>query len=161
MDVARLRKFCAAQAGAEVRLHGAPANILVYSIGEKTFAYFKTSEPERWRFSFKVSPERFLELTDIPGIRPARWLGRHRWVTVVDVRTLPDAYLRELVQWSYRHALGKLSRARQAALAGAALPVQPRALRGNGQARPSGAVGLYTGSGLPEASTTKRARRPP
>lgn len=126
MDTAGVKKFCAALAGAEVHLHDAPANILVYSIGDKSFAYFKTSEPERWRFSFKVTPDRFLELTDIPGIKPARWRGRHQWVTVVDVRTLPDAYLRELVEWSYRHALGKLSRVRQRALTGISLPVQPR-----------------------------------
>jgi predicted DNA-binding protein (MmcQ/YjbR family) len=132
MDTRQLKAFCAALAGAQVEQAHAPANILVYSIGDKTFAYFKTSEPERWRFSFKASPERFLELTDIPGVRPARWLGRHRWVTVVDVRTLPDAYLCELVEWSYRHALGKLGRARQAELTGASLPPRPRARRGRG-----------------------------
>ncbi|MES5813290.1 MmcQ/YjbR family DNA-binding protein [Pseudoxanthomonas sp. Soil82] len=131
MDTGHLKEFCAALAGADVRLHGAPANILVYSIGGKSFAYFKTSEPERWRFSFKATPERFLELTDIPGIKPARWRGRHQWVTVVDVRSLPDAYLRELVEWSYRHALGKLSRARQVELAGASLPPRARARRGD------------------------------
>lgn len=130
MDTTGVKQYCAALAGAGVRLHGAPANILVYSIGGKTFAYFKTSEPERWRFSFKVAPERFLELTDIPGIKPARWRGRHQWVTVVDVRTLPEAYLCELVEWSYRHALGKLSRARQKELTGASLPPAVRARRG-------------------------------
>lgn len=133
MDTTQLKTFCAAFAGAQVREAGPPANILVYSIGGKTFAYFKTSEPERWRFSFKASPERFLELTDIPGIRPARWRGRHRWVTVVDVRTLPDAWLGELVEWSYRYALGSLSRVRQVALTGQPpakkVSVPPRARR--------------------------------
>ena len=78
-----------------------------------------TSEPERWRFSFKVAPERFLELTDQPGIKPARWLGKHRWVTVVDVSSVPGAYLKDLVAWSYRHALAKLSRRQREAIAGA------------------------------------------
>ena len=63
----RLKRFCAALAGAEARLHGAPANILVYAVGGRSFAYFKTSEPERWRFSFKASPDRFLELTRRAG----------------------------------------------------------------------------------------------
>ncbi|MBO7942289.1 hypothetical protein JTP77_041280, partial [Streptomyces sp. S9] len=45
---------------------------------------------------------------------PARFMGRHHWVTVVDVRQLPADYLRELVDWSYRRALGNLSRKRQA-----------------------------------------------
>jgi predicted DNA-binding protein (MmcQ/YjbR family) len=113
MDTDQLKAFCATLPGATATLHGAPANILTYAVGGKRFAHFKTSEPEQWRFSFKVSPERFVELTDIPGIKPARWLGRYRWVTVVDVRTVPEAYLTELVRWSYDAALATLSKARQ------------------------------------------------
>ena len=117
MDTTQLKAFCAAFAGAQERDSGAPANILVYSIGGKTFAYFKTSEPERWRFSFKASPERFLELTDIPGIRPARWRGRHRWVTVVDVRTTASGELFRvrLGPWTSREA-AEAARERVAAL---------------------------------------------
>ncbi|MCL1635505.1 MmcQ/YjbR family DNA-binding protein [Luteimonas sp. SX5] len=118
MDTAQLKKFCAALPGAAARQLDEPMNVLVYSVGDKTFAYFKTSEPERWRFSFRASPERFIELTDVPGIKPARWMGRYRWVTVVDVRTVPAAYLRELVEWSHGDALGKLSRKRRNALLG-------------------------------------------
>ena len=79
---------------------------------------FKTSEPERWRFSFRTTPERFVELTDQPGVKPARWMGRWYWVTVVDVRRVPEDYLRELVTWSYRRALGTLSGKRRRELVG-------------------------------------------
>ncbi|WP_149195144.1 MmcQ/YjbR family DNA-binding protein [Luteimonas suaedae] len=118
MNVEQLKALCAGLPGAECRAHGAPANILVYAIGGKRFAHFKTSDPERWRFSLKVADERFLELTDVPGIKPARWLGRYHWITIVDVRRLPDAHLRELVDWSYRKALAGLSKARRAQLTG-------------------------------------------
>jgi predicted DNA-binding protein (MmcQ/YjbR family) len=114
MDTSALKRYCRAYPGAQETLHAAPSNILVYSVGGKFFAYFKTSQPERWRFSFKATPERFLELTGQPGAKPARFMGRHHWVTVVDVRHVPADYLRELVDWSYRRALGNLSRARQA-----------------------------------------------
>ncbi|MGH8081007.1 MAG: MmcQ/YjbR family DNA-binding protein [Lysobacter sp.] len=114
MDTNALKKLCRAYPGAEERLHAAPSNILVYSVGGKFFAYFKTSEPERWRFSFKTTPERFVELTDMPGAKPARFMGRYHWITVVDVRRMPPDYLLELVDWSYRRALGNLSRKRQA-----------------------------------------------
>lgn len=120
MDVAALKRHCRALPGSVETLYGEPSNILVYEVGGKRFAYFKTSEPERWRFSFKVAPERFLELTDQPGIKPARWLGKHRWVTVVDVSSVPGAYLKDLVAWSYRHALAKLTRRQREAIAGAA-----------------------------------------
>ncbi|SDQ86129.1 Predicted DNA-binding protein, MmcQ/YjbR family [Pseudoxanthomonas sp. CF125] len=116
MDTKQLKEFCAQLPGAASQLHDAPANILVYSVGGKRFAHFKTSQPEQWRFSIKVSPDRFLELTDVPGIKPARWLARFRWITIVDVASVPDDYLCELVQWSYRKALDSLSKARRAAI---------------------------------------------
>jgi predicted DNA-binding protein (MmcQ/YjbR family) len=118
MDTAGLKRFCASFPAATVTLHGEPSNILVYAVGGKTFAYFKTSEPERWRFSFRATPERFVELTDQPGIKPARWMGRWYWVTVVDVRAVPQDYLRELVTWSYGRALDGLSRKRRRELVG-------------------------------------------
>jgi predicted DNA-binding protein (MmcQ/YjbR family) len=49
----------------------------------------------------------------VPGIRPARYMGRYRWVTIVDVRAVPEEYLRELVEWSYRAAVASLSKTRQ------------------------------------------------
>ncbi|MEZ0471798.1 MmcQ/YjbR family DNA-binding protein [Luteimonas salinilitoris] len=122
MNVEQLKALCAGLPGAECREHGAPANILVYAVGGKRFAHFKTSDPERWRFSLKVADERFLELTDMPGIKPARWLGRYHWITIVDVRRLPDAHLRELVDWSYRKALAGLGKARRAQLTGRTVP---------------------------------------
>lgn len=91
----------------------------MYSVGGKSFAYFKTSEPERWRFSVRVTPDRFVELTGVPGVKPARFMGRFHWVTIVDVKSFPADYLAELVGWSYQHALGKLSRVKRAGLAAA------------------------------------------
>jgi predicted DNA-binding protein (MmcQ/YjbR family) len=116
VNVAQLKTFCARLPGAEVHEHGAPANILVYTVGGKRFAHFKTSTPQCWRFSIKVANDRFLALTDIPGIQPARWLARYHWITVVDVSSLPTAELTEMVMWSYHKALSTLSRARRAQL---------------------------------------------
>jgi predicted DNA-binding protein (MmcQ/YjbR family) len=118
MDTRQLKALCSRLPGASSRVLDAPMNVLVYSVGDKTFAYFKTSEPERWRFSIRVSAERFIELTDVPGIKPARWLGRYRWVTSVDVRRVPADYLVELVEWSYRKALDSLSWKRRIELTG-------------------------------------------
>ncbi|WP_257388025.1 MmcQ/YjbR family DNA-binding protein [Tahibacter caeni] len=116
MNVAALKAFCRRLPATQERLLEAPYNILVYSVGGKNFAWFKTSEPERWRFSFRTTPERFLELTDMPGVKPARYMARHRWVTVVDVAAFPPAYLRELVRWSHAQAAAGLTRRRRTAL---------------------------------------------
>lgn len=120
MNVEQLKKHCREFPGAVETLHGEPSNILVYAVGGKTFAYFKTSEPERWRFSVRVSPDRFVELTDMPGVKPARYMGRFHWVTIVSVGQFPADYLAELLACSYRRALGSLSKARQLAATGQA-----------------------------------------
>ena len=118
MDTRRLKDLCSRFPGATSRLHGPPGNVLVYSVGGKTFAYFKASDPEKWRFSIRVTADRFVELTDVPGIKPARYMGRYHWVTIVDVRSVPAEYLGELVEWSYQKALGSLSKVRRNQLIG-------------------------------------------
>lgn len=116
MNLQTLKKHCATLPGALETLHGAPSNVLVYSVGGKSFAYFKTSDPEKWRFSIRVTSDHFLELTDTPGIKPARYMGRFHWVTIVRVETMPDDYLIELLMWSYQKAYTSLSRKKQAEL---------------------------------------------
>jgi predicted DNA-binding protein (MmcQ/YjbR family) len=115
MNVLQLKRFCRALAGATETLHCEPSNWLVYSVGGKKFAYFKTSLPERWRFSTRVTPDRFVELTDVAGVKPARYRGRFGWITIVDVSSFPAGYLKELVESSYQRALASLSRAKQGA----------------------------------------------
>jgi predicted DNA-binding protein (MmcQ/YjbR family) len=116
MDTEGLKRYCLSFPGAESRLYGHPSNIVVYFVGGKRFAWFKTSEPEQWRFSIRTTSERFLELTDVPGIKPARFMARFHWVTIVDVRTVPEDYLRELVNWSYQKAFRALPRRLQTAI---------------------------------------------
>lgn len=113
MNNQQLKKFCRSLPGANERLLPAPYNILVYSLDRKNFAYFKTSQPEMWRFSIKVSPDRFIELTSVPGVKPARYRGRYHWITIVAVGNFPAGYLRDLVQWSYRYALETLPMSRR------------------------------------------------
>lgn len=110
MDVDELKKYCGSLPGAREELVGEPSNILVYKIGEKKFAYFKTSQPEKWRFSIRVSPELYIEMTDQDGIKPARYMHRFHWVTIVQVNSMPAGYLKELIHWSYDKALSSLPR---------------------------------------------------
>ena len=104
MNVAQVKRYCRGMPDASEVDSGEPYNWLVYSVRGRKFAYFKTSEPERWRFSVRVTPDRFVELTDIPGVKPARYRGRFGWITIVNVSTFPAGYLKELVGWSYQRA---------------------------------------------------------
>lgn len=116
MTVPQLKQFCRRFPRVTETLHEEPYNFLVYSVGGRKFAYFKTSEPERWRFSVRVTPDRFVELTDVPGVKPARYRGRFHWITIVNVAGFPDRYLEELVEWSYRRAVGSSRRSRRHAV---------------------------------------------
>jgi predicted DNA-binding protein (MmcQ/YjbR family) len=116
MNVSQLKRFCRAFPHAKETLYGDPYNFLVYGVGGSKFAYFKTSDPERWRFSTRVTPDRFVELTDVPGVKPARYRGRYGWITIVDVSAFPASYLKELVEASYDRAFMSLSKPRRAAL---------------------------------------------
>lgn len=108
MDVSEVKEFCLSLMATTESERGEPANVLTYKVKGRNFAYFKTSEPERWRFSVRVSPERFLELTDMPGVKPARHMHRFHWVTIVKVSEFDPAYLTELIDWSYRKACSTL-----------------------------------------------------
>lgn len=116
MNVSQLKRFCRALPQAAETLYGDPWNFLVYSVGGRKFAYFKTSAPERWRFSTRVTPDRFIELTDMPGVKPARYRGRFGWITIVNVSTFPTGYLEELVECSYRRAIAALSKTKRMTL---------------------------------------------
>ncbi|MEZ8130564.1 MmcQ/YjbR family DNA-binding protein [Enterovibrio norvegicus] len=113
MDVETLKQQCLTMKGAREHEEAAPNNVLIYSVGGKKFAYFKTSEPEQWRFSIRVSPERFLELLDQPGVKPARYMHRFHWVTIVDVTVFNEEYLATLIAWSYSKAMSSLSKKAQ------------------------------------------------
>lgn len=113
MNLQQLKKLCASLPGVTEKLSGAPGNVLVYYVGGKFFAYFKTSDPEKWRFSIRVVPDRFLELTGMPGIKPARYMGRYHWVTIVKIESVPSQYLADLVAWSYQKAFAALTRKKQ------------------------------------------------
>ncbi|MEZ9523859.1 MmcQ/YjbR family DNA-binding protein [Enterovibrio norvegicus] len=116
MDVETLKQHCLTMKGARVHEEAAPNNVLIYSVGGKKFAYFKTSEPEQWRFSIRVSPERFLELLDQPGVKPARYMHQFHWVTIVDVTVFNEEYLTTLISWSYHKAKANLSKKVQSEL---------------------------------------------
>lgn len=118
MDIRAVRQFCLSLPGAQERELGEPSNVLIYAVGAKQFAYCKTSEPQRWRFSMRVTPERFIELTDQPGIIPARYMHRFHWVSIVNTLAFDEAYLQQLIEWSYQKALAGLPKKAQRELCG-------------------------------------------
>ena len=85
MSLAPLRKLCGSLPGATRDIKWGADE--VYSVGNKMFAVFFVDGRTTRNVSFKVEPERFLELTDRPGIVPAPYLARAHWVQLQE----PDA----------------------------------------------------------------------
>jgi predicted DNA-binding protein (MmcQ/YjbR family) len=96
----------------------------VFSVGGKMFAVAGTpvtgSEAPASGISFKVEDERFLELTDRPGIIPAPYLARARWVKVDRAEALSDREAAELLRRSYELVFAKLTKKLQRELGGEA-----------------------------------------
>jgi len=90
---------------------------LVYSVAGKMFAVTCLRGPDRGRLSFKVDPERFLELTDQPGIVPAHYMARAFWITIVEPERFARAELEAFVRHSYELVRARLTKKMQAKLA--------------------------------------------
>ena len=109
MTPARIRAFCHSLPGATYDFKWDVDH--VYSVGGKMFAVVYDARKGEETVSFKADPARFLELTDRPGIVPAPYLARAKWVQVRGLRVLHEKELKELVARSHALVAAKLSRA--------------------------------------------------
>ena len=91
---------------------------LVFSVGDKMFACLAADNPTG--IGFKVDDDRFLELTDRPGIIPAPYLARVKWVRVEKASALSDKEAGELLRRSYELVFSKLTRKLQREIEAAA-----------------------------------------
>ena len=89
---------------------------LVFSVGLKMFAVACHEAPNNG-MSFKVEDERFLELTDRPGIIPAPYLARTKWVHVEKASALNDREAGTLLRRSYELVFAKLTKKLQREIA--------------------------------------------
>ncbi|MES2258821.1 MAG: MmcQ/YjbR family DNA-binding protein [Pseudomonadota bacterium] len=118
MNLKKAQALCRALPGATEDIKwGAD---LVFSVGTRMFACCGNDDTADG-ISFKVDDERFLELTDRPGIIPAPYLARAKWVKVVDLRVLGDAEAAALLQRSYELVFGKLTKKLQREIGAATL----------------------------------------
>jgi len=89
---------------------------VVFSVADKMFCCLSIDQDTVQRISFKVAPERFLELTDQNGIMPAPYLAKHHWVSLTQAEALTKTELLELIAGSYQLVRAKLPKKVQLAL---------------------------------------------
>jgi predicted DNA-binding protein (MmcQ/YjbR family) len=80
---------------------------LCFMVGEKMFCVTGL-EQEAFSASFKVSDEAYGELTSRPGIVPAPYLARYKWVLVEDAASLSPAEWEQYVLHAYQLVRQKL-----------------------------------------------------
>ena len=107
MNIDQLRKLCLSFPGATEQIQW--GDDLLFKVGGKMFAVTRL-EPARVWLSLKANPEKFAELTERPGIIPAPYLARSKWIALETPDGLPAAEIAQLVRESYVLVLAKLPR---------------------------------------------------
>jgi predicted DNA-binding protein (MmcQ/YjbR family) len=119
MNIDQLRKLCLSFPGSTEQMQW--GDNLLFKVGGKMFA-ITSLEPAKVWISLKASPENFAELTERPGVIPAPYLARAKWISLETADALPDAEISQLVRESYELVLAKLPRkARELAAKGSSL----------------------------------------
>ena len=108
MNREEVQNFCAAFTGVELKHKTHPKHFHSYYLYRKKFAYFEIDDSDNWEFSIRVAEDRFLELTDQPGIKPSKYLARFHWITIEQIESVGEEYLEELILWSYQKAVASL-----------------------------------------------------
>ena len=104
MNAESIRKYCLSFPGATENLQW--EDDLCFKIAGKIFVVLGLdSVPQR--ICFKCTPDKFAELIEQDGIRPAPYVGRYKWVMLDRLDALPDAELRDLIRQSYEMVTAK------------------------------------------------------
>jgi predicted DNA-binding protein (MmcQ/YjbR family) len=88
---------------------------LLFKVGGKMFA-ITTLGPEGVRLSVKSTPEKFYELTEIPGVIPAPYMARNQWVALERWDAVRRSEMEELIRESYQLVFAKLPKKTQGQL---------------------------------------------
>ena len=116
MDIERLRNLCLSFPGATEQMQW--GDDLVFKVGGKMFAVTPLIPAHVW-LSLKADPEAFAELTERPGIIPAPYLARAKWIAIESAHSLPPSEVATLLRRSYDLVAAKLSRTVRESLASA------------------------------------------
>ncbi len=89
---------------------------VLFKIGGKMFCV-ANPEPAGNFLSLKTTPEGFAELTERPGVVPAPYMARNKWVALETEHALPRAEVKQLLRESYDLIRARLPKKLQKELA--------------------------------------------
>jgi predicted DNA-binding protein (MmcQ/YjbR family) len=119
MNIDQLRKICLGFSGVTEQIQW--EDDLLFKVGGKMFA-ITPLEPARLWLSLKADAEEFAELVERPGIIPAPYLKRAKWIAIETADTLPAAEVAELLRKSYELVVAKLPKAARESLSAKTVP---------------------------------------
>lgn len=111
MDESRYRELCTAWPGTALDVKWGDA--LAATVDGKMFALWRLGGPKAGRVWFKVEDHRFLELTDQPGLSPAPYLARAKWIQLDEPGRFDDDWLAQHLRRAYELVAARLSLKRQ------------------------------------------------
>ena len=89
----------------------------VFKVGARMFAVLAGESKTRKRASFKCSDLSYEMLIAKPGLSPAPYLARAKWVMLEHLRALPDAEIKARLAEAHRLVFEKLPKKAQAEIA--------------------------------------------
>lgn len=126
MDADWIRDLCLSFPGTTEHVQW--GDNLVFKVAGKIHAVLILHPAAVW-LSFKASPEKFFELTERPGVIPAPYLARAKWVALESRDVLTREELATLLRESYDMVVAKLTRKNREALAAGMSPKRKPANR--------------------------------
>ncbi len=122
MNINQLRKICMAFPGVTEQIQW--EDDLLFKVGGKMFALTPLVPAPLW-LCLKADPEEFVELIERPGIVPAPYLARAKWIAIETPEALPQAEVEALLRKSYALVLAKLPKSAQQSAAAKKAPHKP------------------------------------
>ena len=113
MNIDQLRELCLSFPGATEQIQW--GDDLLFKVGGKMFVVIPL-EPARLWLTLKADPEEFAELTERPGVIPAPYLARAKWIAIETRDTLPRNEVATLLRKSYDLVFAKLPEATKRAI---------------------------------------------
>ena len=105
MNIEQLRKFCLAFPGAAEDIKW--GSDLCFCVGAKMFCVTGADSIQSG-MSIKCTAETFSELIEREGIDPAAYVGRYKWVRIVDLNAVTPDELKSVIGKSYELVFDKL-----------------------------------------------------
>jgi predicted DNA-binding protein (MmcQ/YjbR family) len=115
MKIESIRAHCLSMPHSTEDIKPEWGDSILFRIGGKIFASMSLTEVPL-NMNVKCTPERFAELLEVDGVRPADYVGRYQWINFRTDGVFRDSEIKDLIRESYENVRSKLPRSALAAM---------------------------------------------